>query len=838
MTRLGRVRRVLPRVLRTLLIALVVLVLVAAGFGAWFSREAWPQHAGTLHLPGLSAPVEVIRDAQGVAHIYADTPEDLFAAQGFVHAQERFFQMEFSRRVGQGRLSELLGRVTLQQDKFIRTLGWRRAAQLDLDALTPNSQRMLEAYAAGVNAYILQYAEQPARLGLEFRVLGLIGRNIPIEPWVPLNTATWAKVMAWDLRGDALDNELLNMSLLNQGGERLLNALRPNYPADMPVVVSPTLHASVAHAGAAHMVGKSTATADLSLALLKSVTGLDTLLGHMPSNGSNTWVVSGAHTKSGKPLLANDPHLGIQIPSVWFQIGLHCRVVSAACPYDVSGVSFVGVPGVVIGRNSHIAWGISNLGPDAQDLFTERPNDSNPNEFEYRGHWEPATLHEERIDIAGESPVTITVRETRHGPILNEVSNSLRESPPTALEWTALQAGHFVDGILALNRAQNFQDFRGALMGWESPAQNVVYADVDGNIGYQMTGRIPVRASGYGDVPSEGWTGEYEWVGNVPFGDLPWLYNPPEGIIVSSNNAVIAPASAPFIGNDFDQGFRARRIHQLLDNQSALDVESFLHIQLDNASGLAQDTLPRLKPLLATSAAAEQGASPQALQLLNAWDGQSTVDSSGALIWETFWIRLAHAIFDDEVGQPLARYAVTMNTATRSAVRNMVADSAAVFWDDTRTPAHEMPAEIVKRAWDETIDTLNSSFGSDVNQWRWGRAHTATFRNGVFGQSGIAPLERVFNRGPMAVNGTTDAIDANSQNESMNVLSIPSLRMVVDLAQPDGGRIINSTGQSGHPFHTNYDDMTQLWADGGALPFWHSSAAVRAHQRDVLTLVP
>ena len=837
-----RWRRV-RRVLRTALIALVILVLVVAGLGVWFSREAWPQHTGTLRLPDLSAPVEVIRDAQGVVHIYADTPADLFAAQGFVHAQERFFQMEFSRRVGQGRLSELLGRVTLQQDKFIRTLGWNRAAKLDLAAVSPESLRMLEAYAGGVNAYILPLADQPAKLGLEFRVLGLTGKNVAIEPWVPLNTVSWSKVMAWDLRGDALDNELLNISLLNNGGEPLLHALRPDYPADMPLVVSPTIrigNKTQSNLFTSHG-NKDASGVGLADQLLGYTSQLDQMLGHLPNNGSNTWVVSGIRTHSGKPLLANDPHLGIQMPSVWFQIGLHCRIVSAACPYDVSGVSIAGVPGIVIGHNSRIAWGISNLGPDAQDLFTERPNAANPNEFEYRGQWEAATIHEERIEIAGEMAETITVRETRHGPILNAVSNSLRESPPTALKWTALQASHFVDGILALNRAQNFQDFRSALKGWESPAQNVVYADVDGNIGYQMTGSIPVRARGYGDVPSDGWTGEQEWVGTVPFDELPWLYNPPEGRIVSANNAVIAPASTPFIGNDFDQGFRARRIQQLLDSQSNLDVAAFLRIQIDNESGLAQDILPTLKPLLTTATGTAPGTSQRALQLLNAWDGQSTVDSAGALIWETFWFRLAHAIFDDEVGTNLARYAVTMNSATRSAVRNQVTNLEgpdATFWDDTTTPARETPAEIVKRAWDETIETLSARLGSDAAQWRWGRAHTATFRHGTFGQSGIALLDRVFNRGPIAVNGTTDAINANAQNESMNVLSIPSLRMVMDLAQPDNDRIINSTGQSGHPFHANYADMVQAWADGDTLPFWHTNAAVRAHQQDVLMLVP
>ena len=347
------------RLLRNVLIGFVsvslTLALIFALLGYQWSREAWPQVAGNMRVAGLAENVEVLRDIYGVPHIYADTPEDLFRAQGLVHAQERFFQMEFWRRVGQGRLSELFGRSTLDQDRFIRTVGFHRAAELDLPAMTGATKLALEAYAAGVNAYMLPRADEPALLALEFRVLGLLGRTIKLDPWLPIHTLTWQKVMAWDLKGDSLDNELLNSAILKQGGADLLRALRPNYPADMPVIVpssrlvpTPPAPEDDGHA--------SPDIADAALDLLAQIKSFDDLIGHEPSNGSNNWVVHGTRSSTGRPLLANDPHLGIQMPSIWFQIGLHCRVVNDACPYDVAGVSFAGVPGVVIGHNQRIAW--------------------------------------------------------------------------------------------------------------------------------------------------------------------------------------------------------------------------------------------------------------------------------------------------------------------------------------------------------------------------------------------------------------------------------------------------------------------------------------------------
>ncbi len=759
---------------------------------------------------GLNGSVEVIRDRFGVPHIYADTPEDLFFAQGFVHAQDRFFQMEFWRRIGQGRLAELFGPSALAQDRFIRTLGWHRTVAQEVAQLDPELRQTLERYAAGVNAYALNNAD---RLGLEFRVLGLIGRRWQPEPWTPANSLTWGKAMAYNLGGN-MEAELARMALMQRGGPALMDAIVPPYPPDAPFIVNTPAGGALPPAATSDV----TLSADSALALLQTTRRAAEAIGLRKDSdiGSNNWVVSGARSVTGKPLLANDPHLAIQMPSIWHQVGLHCRVLSAQCPYDVVGVSFVGVPGVIIGHNGRIAWGVTNVGPDVQDLFIERPNPNNPDEFEFQGHFEPAQIIEERIAVAGQSePIVLRVRVTRHGPILNDVMDALKDEPPMALRWTALQPGSILASVLRLNRATNWQQFREALRFWDAPSQNFVYADVDGNIGYQMPGRIPIRAAGDGRMPAPGWTGEYEWTGEIPFDELPFVFNPPEGVIVTANNAVIDPQRYPhLLGSDWDRGFRARRILQLLNEKPALSLEDMQRIQNDARSVFADDILPLLDSFTSDD--------PQAADLLRRlreWDRVSRRDSSAALIFETFWTQLAHALFDDEVGEALAGEVIGVLTETRLAVRNALADPAAPWWDDVNTPQQENRAQILTRALQQTARRLGERFGERPEQWQWGNAHTVTFPNQTLGRSGISSIEALFNRGPYPVDGASAAVNnTGGRSESFAVLSGPSVRLVIDLADLRRSVAIHPTGQSGHTFHPHYDDFIPLWLNGAYHP--------------------
>ncbi|MBC8446336.1 MAG: penicillin acylase family protein, partial [Chloroflexi bacterium] len=742
-------------------------------------------------------------------------PHDLFFAQGYVHAQDRFWQMEFWRRIGSGRLAEILGESALENDRFIRTVGWRRTAAQELEQLDDQMRAVLEAYAEGVNAYISTHR---GRLGLEFTMLGLTGVKFDPEPWTPLNTLTWAKVMAWDLGGNRGD-ELLRAHVAARLGASAIGAVAPPYPDDHPVIVphpltGATLKAVPESAFDFYVLGKKE-----------------------EGIGSNSWVIAGNRTETGMPLLANDPHLGIQMPSIWYEIGLHCEPVGPECPYNVVGASFASTPGVIIGHNDHIAWGVTNLGPDVQDLFIERVNPENPNQYEYQGQWLDMEIVREEIRVAGEEePVVVNVRLTHHGPIINDVVGGPEEDwtfgwQPLALSWTALQPGTLMRSVLLLDKAANWDEFREALSYWDAPSQNFVYADVEGNIGYQAPGRIPIRASGDGSMPVPGWTGEYEWVDYVPFDELPRAFNPPEGYIVTANNAVVGPDFPYFISMDWAPGYRARRIVELIEADPSLSLADIQAIQGDNSPVYAQDVLPYL--LILSSDAPRL---VEALELLRNWDGRAVRDSAGAALFEAFRLHLIDLTFGDELGERLLRRA---RSTAGVALIGLLADEASPWFDDVDTPPVETRDEILLQALEEAVEELSETLGRNMNRWRWGDLHTATFENQSLGQSGIGLVEALFNRGPVPVDGSIATVNNTgySLSHPYGVTVVPSYRQIVDLADFTRSVSMHTTGQSGHPYHPHYGDMIDPWRNIEYHPMLWGRTDVEADAEDVLVLV-
>ncbi len=806
-------------VLRILLVLLVViLILGLAGFGVGYAtvRRAWPQINGTVQVPGLQSPVTVIRDKWGIPHIYASSLHDLLFAQGYVHAQDRFWQMEFWRRIGSGRLSEILGKSALAQDRFIRTLGWHRAAAQEWEQMDPETRAALEAYAEGVNAYISTHR---GRLGLEFTLLGLTGTRFDPEPWHPVHTITWGKVMAWNLGGN-MDMELLRANIIARLGTPAAPVLMPPYPSDRPVIVP-------------HPLSEKT------LQAVPEAVFTTRFLGEGDGLGSNNWVVAGSRTETGKPLLANDPHLGIQMPSIWYEIGLHCEPKGPDCPINVVGASFPGSPGVIIGHNDRIAWGVTNVNPDVQDLFIEKVNPENPNQYEYRGRWEDMQIVREEIRVAGqEEPVVVFARITRHGPIINDVVGGEEEDwsfgwQPLALSWTALQPGTLMRSILLLDKAQNWEDFREALSYWDVPSQNFVYADVEGNIGYQTPGRIPIRKSGDGSVPVPGWTGEYDWVGYIPFDELPRAFNPPEGYIVTANNAVVRPDYPYLLTVDWSDrtGQRAQRITELIEELTPISVEDMERIQGDNLPVWTRQVLPYV-----TAALADYH-DPRPLELLRNWDGQTTRDSAAAALFEAFRIHLVDRTFRDELGESLVRRSRAM---ALYALESLIADPQSPWFDDRTTPQVETRDDIIRQAMTDAIAELTERLGPNVEKWRWGDLHTATFRNQALGQSGIALIERIFNRGPVPVDGTLATVNntAYSPSAPYEVRTVPSYRQVIDAGDWSRSVSMHTTGQSGHPFHRHYDDMIDPWRNIQYHPMLWSRTEVEAQAEGILLLVP
>ena len=796
-----------------LVLLIVVLLMVLLGLLLFLAvRGPFPKTEGTISLPGLEGKVEVYRDPMGIPHIYAGSAHDLFMAQGFVHAQDRFWQMEFSRRIGSGRLAEVLGESALESDRFIRTVGWHRVAAQELALLDKESLGILEAYSAGVNGYIESHKGSP---GLEFTILGLTGTKADPEPWTPLNTLTWAKVMAYRLSGNMTD-ELLRAHIAARLGPDAVVELVPPYDPTAPVIVP-------------HPVSE---------AALSSVPDLAYGFAKTLGIGSNSWVVSGRRTESGKPLLANDPHLGIQMPSVWYEIGLHCEPVSVECPYNVAGSSFPGAPGVIIGHNDHIAWGLTNLGPDVQDLFIERVNPENPNQYEFQGKWLEMEIIREEIRVAGEEePVVVFARLTQHGPIINDVAGGEEEAwyygwQPLALSWTALQPGSLFRSILLLDKAQGWNDFRQALRYWDSPSQNVVYADVDGNIGYQAPGRIPVRASGDGTVPVPGWSGKYEWQDTIPFEELPWAFNPPEGYVVTANHAVVSADYPYLITQDWGSPERAERIISLLEVEPSLSIADMQAMQADSVPLWAQDVLPYVVGLAPSSRRMTD-----AIELLRSWDGRATRDSAGAALFEAFRLRLIDVTFGDELGEQLLEKA---RPSLNQALPLILPIPSSRWFDNVATTELETRDSTINRALEEAVEELSDRLGSNMAKWRWGDLHQATFRNQSLGESGISLVESVFNRGPFEVDGTLSTINNTAYDPGVPfaVDTVPSYRQIIDLADFSQSLSIHTTGQSGHPYHPHYDDMIEMWRNFEYHPALWERSTIEGTAAAHLTLEP
>ena len=803
------------RLLLLPVIFVLVVGLVGLGYGVTKVRRCWPKTDGTVEVDGLYAEVTVVRDDWGIPHIYASNAHDLFFAQGYVHAQDRFWQMEFWRRIGSGRLSEVLGESALGQDRFIRTVGWHRAARRDLERMDEETRAVLEDYAEGVNAYV---STHQGRLGLEFAVLGLTGTRFEIEPWTPVDSVSWGKVMAWDLCGNR-GAELLRAHIADQLGTSAVDDLVPPYFDDYPVIVpSPPNEASLQ------------AVPDIASETLA--------LGDGEHLGSNNWVISGERTETGMPLLANDPHLGIEMPSIWYEIGLHCEPVGPECPYNVVGASFASTPGVVIGHNDRIAWGVTNLGPDVQDLFIERVNPENPNQYEYRGEWRDMEIIREEIRVAGrEDPVVVDVRLTHHGPIINDVAGGTEEAwsfgwQPLALSWTALQPGTLVKSILLLDRAGDWETFREALSYWDVPSQNFVYADVEGNIGYQAPGRIPIRAAGDGTRPVPGWTGEYDWVDTIPFDALPRSFNPAQGYIVTANNAVVGEDYPYLISQDWAPGYRACRICELIESDANLSIEDIRMIQADNAPVWAGEVLPYV-----TALSSDQPRLAEAIGLLRAWDGHATRDSAGAALFEVFRLRLIDATVADELGEDLLEDA---RPEVMNALLNLLPDPTSAWFDDVTTSETETRDDILLTALKEAVNDLSGMEGAKMSKWRWGDLHTASFENQSLGQCGIKPVESLFNRGPFPVDGTLGTVNQAdySLSDPYSVRSIASYRQIVDLGDLRRSVSMHTTGQSGHPFHPHYDDMIAPWRDVEHHPMLWAREDVEANAESTLVLTP
>ncbi|MEU6906119.1 penicillin acylase family protein [Streptomyces coeruleorubidus] len=941
----GKSGRRKGRKARLIVLVLALALIGGVAFGAYWSistvRASFPQTKGTLTLKGLSGPVEVKRDGYGIPQIYASSDADLFMAQGYVQAQDRFYEMDVRRHMAAGRLSEMFGKSQVDNDEFLRTLGWERVAKQEYDTkLSAATKKYLQAYAEGVNAYL--QGKDGEDISLEYAALGFTNDYKP-QKWTPVDSVSWLKAMAWDLRSnmqDEIDRALLTSRL----GPKQIAELYPQYPYSRnKAIVQDGQYDELTGAfeqggtsgtgtgtgtggtgtgtgtgtggtgtGGTGGTGAGTAgtasgtsgtasgasgTASGTSGLDSQLTGLSDALSDLPPAvgvngdgiGSNSWVVRGKHTITGKPLLANDPHLSPSLPSVWYQMGLHCRSVSSACQYDVSGYTFAGMPGVIIGHNQDIAWGMTNSGVDVTDLYLEKITG---NGYLYDGKVKPFETREETIKVAGGSPRKIVVRETNNGPLLSDRAKELvkvgkkatvdtaapdrGDGYGVALRWTALQPGTSMDAVFAMDRARNWTDFRKAAALFDVPSQNLIYADTADNIGYTLPGRIPKRSQDDdGSVPAPGWDPKYRWTGYIRQDELPYEYNPDRGYIVTANQAVIDPDKYPYtLTEDWGYGTRSQRITDLIQSKikdgGKISTDDMRQMQLDNSSEIARLLVPTLLKI-----DTENKDVREAQKLLEGWDYTQDTDSAAAAYFNAVWRNILKLAFGNKLpkelrvkGQCLWVKPVNITGPADEAedvrecgerdpdqaqpdggdrwfevVRKLMDQPDSDWWKTPEVGTRDGAVnrdQLLRRAMVDARWELTAKLGKDIDTWTWGRLHRLFLKNQTLGTEGPGFVQYALNRGPWELSGGEATVNATGWNAAggYGVVWVPSMRMVVNLGDLDKSRWINLSGASGHAYSAHYVDQTDKWADGELLPWSFSDRAVEDGTTDKLVLKP
>ncbi|MFG2882373.1 penicillin acylase family protein [Streptomyces sp. NPDC048297] len=940
----GKSGRKKGRKARLFVLVLVLAIIGGIAYGGYWSistvRASFPQTKGEITLDGLSGPVDVKRDGYGIPQIYASSDEDLFMAQGYVQAQDRFYEMDVRRHMTSGRLSEMFGKGQVDNDAFLRTLGWDRVAKEEYDhKLSASTKKYLDAYAKGVNAYLR--GKDGKAISLEYAALGLANDYKPAQ-WTPVDSVAWLKAMAWDLRGnmqDEIDRALMTSRL----GPQQIQDLYPQYPAgrNKPIVQDgqyDELTKSFQQSGAPNGVHDDATNADQSgtttgtgtsgtqgvgtqggdatggsqasagtsgssastssgSGLTSQLGGLYTSLDNLPAAvgvngqgiGSNSWVVSGQYTITGHPLLANDPHLSPSLPSVWYQMGLHCRTVSSTCQFDVAGYTFAGMPGVIIGHNADIAWGMTNSGVDVTDLYLEKLSGDG---YLYDGKVRPFTTREETIKVAGGGSKKIVVRQTADGmPLLSDRDDELvqvgkRATVNTAapdrgdgygiaLRWTALDPGTSMDAVFAIDKASDWNGFRAASTLFDVPSQNLVYADSE-NIGYTLPGRIPARTSAdSGSIPAPGWDPKYRWNGYIGQSELPYEYNPKRGFIVTANQAVIGQDAYPYtLTTDWGYGTRSQRITDLIESKikdgGRISTDDMRQMQLDNSSEIAKLLVPELLKINLRDKNVRD-----AQKLLEGWDYTQDADSAAAAYFNAVWRNVLKLAFGNKLPKELrvtgqclwvdkidSTGPVDENTTVRECgkrdadqaqpdggdrwfevVRRLMDKPDSDWWTTPKSgtrPAAENRDQLFERAMIDARWELTAKLGKDIDTWSWGRLHRLFLKNQTLGTEGPGFLQYALNRGPWQLGGGEATVDATGWNAAggYGVVWVPSMRMVVNLADLDKSRWINLTGASGHAYSAHYTDQTGKWVKGELLPWSFSAKAVDKSTSDTLVLKP
>jgi penicillin amidase len=768
--------------------------LTTSALAWWHLRQGLPLQQGEIQLPQLAKPIEINRDAHGIPHIVASSDRDAFFAVGFVHAQDRMWQLELQRRIAQGRMSEVFGKSSVEEDVWFRTLGLAAAARSAWTALSPAAQESLQAYADGINCWLATQRPLP----VEFSILG-----ITPEPWTVYDSLAWVKVFALNLGGNhRVEIERL---LVGQVIDRSqLSVLFPEYPQQaVTTIAAPEGERRERLERFARLRGK--------LETQLQIGG--------PSVGSNAWAVSGKLTRDGTALLANDPHLGLQIPSLWYMAALKGERI------DSYGAMLVGLPIVIFGRNTHIAWGGTNLMADAQDIYFEQTKPDDNSRYDLNGEWVSFELTDELIHVKQDfpaflrsdlKPLHLQVRRSRHGPIISDFFRVFDQ--PAALRWTALDPGDTTyEAFYRLNYAADWSSFQEALRFEVAPALDVMYADRDGNIGRLAVGRIPIRKNGTGMVAVAGWNDEYAWDGAIPFEQLPRSYNPESGYLVSANNKVVADDYPYLVTRDWGPPYRADRITALLQQAVSsgkpLDLESMRRIQSDVQSEPARRLLARLLQHQPTN-----DQQRRAYKFLTSWQGGMAANSQAATIFNAWTRLLRRELLSDELSgfwnkRTESRYLrEVIDDVDLDNLHRILTEDEGKWCDDKGTTERDTCDDALDGSLNDALwELLKITRDESMQSWTWGRVHQTVYRHTPFSRINI--LRGFFER-QLSNAGSPDTVNVASyafdKSDGYSQYFGASLRQLFKLG-PDGIEhlYMGSTGQSGNFMSSHYDDMVE-----------------------------
>ncbi len=855
------------KVVKIIGIIIAVIVLIAAVSIPFLITRPWTQVSGKLEVKGLLANVTIIRDKWGIPNIYAENDHDLFFAQGYVHAQDRLYQLEIHHRLGNGNLSEMVGKPGVGTDKAMRVYGTRRIAEKSYSLLDDDIKAQLQAYCDGINAYIDTHKD---KLPVEFIVL-----NIKPSRWTPIDSLSFGNVLAL-LNAVNFSYELFRAQMIAKLGEKMTEDALPPWDEDNPEIITKDLEK---YSWRKNILSRTSQTQKKDIIQenyfadkfdwlknneIKGTVNLEDYITGASTFGwaSGAWAVSGKYTESGKPILACDVHMGLNIPSVWYEIGMH------GGRFDISGFSVPGEPLILLGHNKDISWGFVNLNPDVQDLYMEKlDNPENPRQYLYMGKWYDLEKKKEIINVKGRKPEILDLMFTRHGPLVNDLvkisKDDLKDfknkakfagkwsplqrdrwegSEPLALRWAVHDGCISIKSIFLFNQARNWDEFRNALSYWDNLGESFIYADNQGNIGYQSAAKIPIRNPKHlGTIPVPGWTGEYEWKGYIPFNLLPNLYNPPTGFVATANNKTVTDAYPyKFTYDWFHPGYRARSLVHLLStlisNRKPITIEDMEKIQGDNFSYTAQTLnkyLAALKP--------DNDLEAKVLDYAGKWDARYDLNSVGASIYSVWYSYMDVNTYNDELEQKKVWGFYLPLKHIQSLVK-IISNANNPWFDNVfTTDKIETRNDIAKISLKEAIKYLAANYGNDPSKWTLDKVQTVNLKHQILGN--VPVIGMIFNSLqtlPFAGSPTSIAFafSYNSPPLKYNIAFAANERHIVPLENPDNTQTILSSGESAQIFNPHREDQMKLWAElkYHTMPF--SKERVEKAAVNTLLLIP